>query len=229
MVRKHHNIAIIPARAGSKGLPGKNIALLMGKPLIQYTIEAAVGSRLFDIVLVTTDIQDLIQISNTLEVTVHKRIPQLCKDDVPLFPVIKDALVWAESNYFCRFDNIFTLQPTSPLRTAKHIVEAYALFKKARVSSLLSVQEERHSIWRSNRGVLTKVHKPIRNRQHTNPYYISNGAIFITKRNLILHGKSRTGGKVVVYTMDTPSSIDIHTLEDLELAHYYLTRSKSDE
>jgi len=216
------NIAIIPARGGSKGLPGKNIKDLCGKPLIHYTIDAANESKLFDKVVVTTDSQEISDVVGD-KCAVIRRLPKLATDDVPLAPVIIHALLEAEKRYACTFNVIWTLQPTSPLRNYRDISAANSVFQETRADSLISVQEETHSLWRFANGHIVSFYRPLINRQKAIPYYKGNGAIFISKRNVILRG-DRLGGKISIYLMDGVGSVDINELEDFNLAEYYIKR-----
>ena len=216
-------LAVIPARKGSKGLPNKNIKLLNGKPLLFHTIDAALECPFFDKVMVTTDSEEILNMCNDMCGT-HLRNEWLGLDDTPLAPVIFDALETAESRYQHMYNTIVTLQPTSPLRTSKHIIEACAQFERTKADSLLSVVEETHSLWGINNGEVEELYNPKVNRQTAIPYYLGNGAIFITKRDTLLKHENRLGDKIALYIMDARSSLDIHTLEDLELAEWHLKR-----
>ena len=219
------NIAIIPARAGSKGLKDKNISLLCGKPLICYTIEAALDVPFFDKVVVTTDsphVKEICKLYKSVEVI--DRPERLAGDDVPLVPVLVHALETIELREIKTYTNVFTLQPTSPLRTSDHILNAYSRFLADKAKSLISVEENLHSIWKYDGGEVSPMYYPKVNRQKAHPTYLGNGAIFISKRILIIMGRDRIGGKISLFPMDKVSSIDIHTKDDLELAEWYLKR-----
>lgn len=216
------NIAIIPARKGSKGLLNKNIALLKGKQLILYTLEEALKCTFIDKVVVTTDSEEVLSLARDYTPNLVWRPKELAVDNAPLAPTIIHALQRMELFYGKFFDNIITLQPTSPLRKAKHIREAFERFRKLACDSLLSVTEELHSIWASENGYAQPLVYSKINRQHSKPHYLGNGAIFITKRQILIDNKDRIGGNVGVHPMDTRSSLDIHTAEDLSLAEYYM-------
>ena len=220
------NLAIIPARSGSKGLKYKNIALLKGIPLIKYTLDAAFGCSFIDRVVVSTDSEEIKKVCENYTHLVVKREYGISDDKAPLAPVIIDALGKVESFYGRQFKNIITLQPTSPLRDAKEINYAYLRFKQLKADSMLSVTEELHSIWASENGYAEPLVYSKVNRQEARPHYLGNGAIFITSREILLENRDRIGGKVAIHPMSKINSIDIHTQEDLELAEYYLTRSK---
>ena len=118
-------VGIIPARGGSKGIPKKNICLLAGKPLLVYSIEAALNSKALSKVLVTTDSEEIAAIASSYEVEIVRRPKELAGDDVLTLPVLKHALQQIEGELIP--DKVVTLQPTSPLRLAKHIDDAVNL------------------------------------------------------------------------------------------------------
>lgn len=234
------NIAIIPARGGSKGIKFKNLAPLDGVPLIDYTIIAALKSEIFDLVVVSTEntmIRDYLDDSiNTLKewkqfVYVIKRKDELAKDETPIDPVIEQTLKDVQLEFDILYDNVFTLQVTSPLRNGHHIVKAFKIFNETKADSLVSVVEERHSIWKANdfNGFLEPVFRPMVNRQLIRPRYRGNGAITITKCDKLLNYGQRVVGRVVPFVMSERDSVDIHTKEDMDLAQYYLSRGGWDE
>jgi len=127
MSNKHKSkiLAIIPARGGSKGIPKKNIVNINGKPLIQYTIEVAKESKLIDRVIVSTDDDEIAEISEKLGAEVpFIRPAELAKDGTPTFPVIKHALKWLKENEKYKPELIVLLEPTFPLRTVEKVDEA---------------------------------------------------------------------------------------------------------
>lgn len=211
-------LAIIPARKGSKGLLHKNKKILRGKPLFIYTLDAALKSKIFDHIVVTSDDEDICKEADFRgQVDVIFRNPDLAQDNITLIPVILDALEQTEFEFKTEFETITTLQPTSPLRTHWDIIEAYKTFVDNKADSLISVCIEDHSIWKFYNGEFIPVRSITKNRQDEMPYYTGNGAIFITKRDILLQG-DRLGGKIVSYVMDKRSSLDIHTIDDLQEA-----------
>ncbi len=211
-----NHLAIIPARGGSKGLKDKNIAPLCGKPLISYTIEAAIESKVFDKIIVSTDSKKIADASKGVDILMRPKC--YATDKIPIMPVILHAL----ESYNEGYDIVTVLQPTSPLRTATHIKEAFKRFKDTKADSLLSVKEELHTIWKVNKGIVESVRSVEVNRQLLQPYYTGNGAIFITQFWVICGLGQRLGGQIELYPMDEVSSTDIHTKEDLDLASFYL-------
>jgi CMP-N,N'-diacetyllegionaminic acid synthase len=220
-------LAVIPAREGSKGLLGKNIAKLCGRELILYTVIAAIESQLFDNIVVTSDGDDIIKRCLPFSVSLHHRNKELAKDDTPLVDTVKDAVSAMESRFGETYDIIYTLQPTSPLRNAQHLKEATNLMESQGGDSLVSVVRELHSIWKINSfdNLVPLVYHKVNRQYVSERCYVSNGAIFITRRKILDQCNDRLGGKIIPYEMDAVSSIDIHSQEDLELASFYMRRT----
>jgi len=182
-----HNLAIIPARSGSKGLHDKNIKELNGKPLMAYSIEAALKSNLFDEVMVSTDSEKYAEIAQEHGASVpFLRSEELSGDKAGSWDVVKEVLNrYKEMGK--EFDTICLLQPTSPLRDAEDIKNAYNLYKERASVAVISVGEMEHSpLWsntlpddKSLAGFARfEVPKP---RQEIETYYRLNGAIYIVK------------------------------------------------
>ncbi len=220
-------VAIIPARGGSKGIVGKNKKLLIGKPLIQYTLDAALASSQFKLIIVSTDDQDIADLCLSQNVQVQFRPEHLCGDLVPTLPVLQHVI----SNSNIDIDAVMTLQPTSPLRTSQHIIEAIELFKQNHeADSLVSVVKVPHNF---NPESLMKIEgnylvnylevNPILRRQDKKTYFARNGAaIYITKRQQL--EKSIFGGKIIGYEMAAIDSLDIDNIEDWEMAELILSK-----
>ena len=115
MFNNNKILVVIPARGGSKGIPRKNIRLLDGKPLIAYSIEIAKASAYVDDIVVTTDDSEIALLSEKFGASVIRRSEELARDDIPLDPVIHDAVIRKEKLAFDEYDIVITLQPTSPL------------------------------------------------------------------------------------------------------------------
>lgn len=220
------SIGIIPARGGSKGIPNKNIYPVNGKPLIEYTIDAAKRSNLDEIV-VSTDSIEIANIVKKRGVKVIFRPPELAQDCTPTLPVLQHTLKELDD---C-FDFVVTLQPTSPFRRSEHINQAISLITNDNMAdSLVSVIQVPHnmvpeSIMCLNNGYLIDYQQhsntQILRRQDKGTYFARNGAaIYITKvkniRQFIF------GGKIIPYKMDFFSSLDIDSLDDILLAETLL-------
>lgn len=209
-------LGIIPARSGSKGIPKKNIKLLNGKPLIAYTIEAGLKSNLNKVV-VSTDCNEIADISKDYGCDVIMRPVNLARDETPTLPVLQDVIERLDE----KFDSVMTLQPTSPLRNYKHINEAMSLFKNHKdADSLVSVVEVTHSFMpnklMSFDGKYLSGDNKISRRQESQVMYARNGAaIYITKiKNL---KKFIFGGKIIPYVMKKTVSFDLDDKEDWEI------------
>lgn len=219
-------IAIIPARGGSKGLKDKNIRELNGKPLLAYSIEAAVSSRLFDTVHVSTDSKRYAEIAEAYGADEpFLRDAQNAGDSSSSWDAAREVL----HKYGRRgkhFDICVLLQPTSPLRTADDIKAAYALFRTKKADSLTSVTEVDHPIqWSfklddscSMRDFAASPHKNSR-RQDLEKHYRENGAIYIVGTSNILDSSFEFyTDRCAAYIMDRERSIDIDTLQDFIIA-----------
>lgn len=216
-----NKIAIIPARSGSKGLKDKNIIDLCGKPLISYSIEAALKSGLFERVIVSTDSEIYGEISEKYGAEVLYRDETLSNDKATTFMVIED--IFRKINQ--KIDYFVLLQPTSPMRTEKHVIEACEKFENniQKYDFLVSVKEAEHS------AVLVK---PIEDddslkhfdtdfsnyRRQSYKEYSPNGAIFIGKPDAYLKRKHFFGDKSIAYKMSDVDSVDIDNVLDYELA-----------
>jgi len=140
-------IAIIPARGGSKRLPGKNIKLLADKPLIAWTIEAALESKVFDHVFVSTDCDEIAQVAKTFGAEVpFLRPAEIATDTATTNDVVTHLVEWFEKEYNRAVTTVAILQPTSPLRNAKNVQEAFALMGNEDTKAVVSVCELEYPI-----------------------------------------------------------------------------------
>ncbi len=216
-----NKIAIIPARSGSKGLKNKNIIDVCGKPLLAYSIEAALKSDCFDKVILSTDSEEYARIGKQYGAEVMMRGKELSDDKATTFMVIADILMRIEEKY----DYFMLLQPTSPLRTEKHIKEAVEQFENhySQFDFLVSVKDAEHA------SVLVK---PIEDdlslkhfdtdfsiyRRQGYKDYSPNGAIFIAKPQAYLEQKHFFGLRSMAYKMNKIDSVDIDDELDYKFA-----------
>ncbi len=221
-------IAIIPARGGSKGVIGKNIKLLNGKPLIAYTIEAALNSKKIDRVIVSTDYEDIKEISVQYGAEVPFLRPDfLATDTASSLDVFQYTLNRLEQEEQTEFENFVVLQPTSPLRTTTHIDQAIALFEEKKAKAVVSYCKEQHSVfWHKfldNDGKLVSVFDGnfVKNRQEMKPSFYPNGAIYVFDKKYIFSTKDFTEN-CYAYIMDRKYSVDIDTLDDFAYAEFLL-------
>lgn len=220
------NIAIIPARGGSKRLPNKNILPLAGKPLIVWTIEAALDSQLFDMVLVSTDSQAIADVSMSAGATVpFLRPAELASDMATTNDVISHMVEWVEVQHG-PVTNVTLLQPTSPLRDADNIKEAMALYAEKQASAVISVCELDHPIQYCNRlssdfsmngFIPTTANK---RSQDLEPFYRLNGAIYIFSRRFVGALSEIYSDGAFAYVMDKNSSVDIDDEFDFKMAEF---------
>jgi len=223
---KERIIAIIPARSGSKGLKDKNIRLLNGKPLLAYSIEVAVESGLFDTVHVSTDSEEYAKIASAYGADEpFLREKKNAGDASSSWDVVREVLK-AYKKIGKEFDLCFLLQPTSPLRTAEDLKEAYKLFKDKNAASLTSVTEVDHPVqWcfkldvtRSMKDFASSKYKDYR-RQDLEKYYRENGAIYIVGISEITDPSfDFYTDRCVAYVMGRERSVDIDTLQDFVCA-----------
>lgn len=223
------SIAIIPARSGSKGLPDKNIKLLHDKPLLAYSIEVAEKSGLFDCIHVSTDSERYEEIAREYGADVpFLRNEELSGDTAGSWDVVR----WVLGQYAARgqrFDMVTLLQPTSPLREAEDIKQAYHLFEEKAADAVVSVCEMDHSPLWSNTlpedgsmdGFLDQVADA--GRQQLPTYYRINGAIYMLRTALLAEGAPglyREG--TYAYVMPKERSVDIDDALDFAIAETIL-------
>lgn len=222
-------IAIIPARGGSKRLPGKNIKLLGGKPLIAWTIEAAIKSNVFDHVFVSTDSEEIASVSRDYGAKVpFLRPAELSSDTATTNDVVTHLINWFERKYSHEVSNICILQPTSPLRNAEHITDAFDEMKTKYAKAIVSVCELEYPIQFCNQlgvdGSMAGFIEPndVKRTQDLDPIYRLNGAIYIFDRSYVNRMNELYSIGTFAYIMDSKSSIDIDTQMDFSLAAFYL-------
>lgn len=220
-------IAIIPARSGSKGLKDKNIIDLCGKPLMAYSIEAAIQSGLFEHVIVSTDSERYAEISRLYGAEVMMRGEMFSNDKATTYMVLEDIL---KNRLTEPVDYFVLLQPTSPLRNARHIKEAVEKFeiKISDFDFLVSVKESEHAKVLVNPidedGSLKYFDLDFSNyRRQGYKDYSPNGAIFIGKPGAYLKQKHFFGAKALSYVMTAEDSVDIDGALDLIVAQAILS------
>ncbi|TDX84098.1 cytidylyltransferase domain-containing protein [Epilithonimonas xixisoli] len=225
-------IAIIPARGGSKGLPGKNIKLLNGKPLIAYTIDAALNAKKISRVIVSTDDAEIAEIAKNYGAEIPFMRPDfLANDNAKSIDVYNYTIERLETEENTDINEIVVLQPTSPLRTAQHIDEAIDTYLEKNADSVISYCKEDHPIfWHkfiTEDGKFEEIFSNDyqKNRQDIRSTYHPNGAIYILKKDVLLSGNYYNEGSYA-YIMDKNVSIDIDTQEDFELAQWQMTKKE---
>lgn len=211
-------LAIIPARGGSKGVPKKNIRNFKGKPLIAWTIKAAQESSLIKDVILSSDDPEIIKTAKIFNCKVpFVRDIELALDETSSYEVVLDAIERVPN-----FDWIVLLQPTSPLRTAKHIDDAIKLcLQEERMSCASVTQVSQNPLWMYKMGKRNGL-KPVisgatpKRRQDLPNFYRLNGAIYIANINWLKDNGTFVNEQTVGYVMDAKSSLDIDSEKDFD-------------
>lgn len=230
MIKGKTILAIIPARGGSKGLPGKNIKEIAGKPLIAWTIEEAKKSKYIDRLILSSEDEEIIEVAQKWGCEVpFVRPKELAQDDTSGIEPVIHAIKTLPENY----DYVCLLQPTSPLRKVNYIDDAIELITKLNANSLVSVKKVKENpYWMfeiDNNNILNKFINegiPIR-RQYLKDLYILNGAIYISGTDFLIKNKSFLTDTTIAYEMNEFSSVDIDEENDFELAEFYLTKKNN--
>ena len=225
-------LVIIPARGGSKGIPNKNIKLLAGKPLIQYTIDVA--CELFDDerICVTTDSEKIIDVVTKMGLKVpFKRPEYLATDTATTHDVILDAIEYYQKNTSIAFDTIILLQPTSPFRNSTHIQAAMLEFNKD-LDAVFSVKETKANPYyvlkeEDNKGFLVSSKQgSFTRRQDCPKVYELNGAIYIISLKALQLQKMSEFKRVKKYIMSEKDSVDIDEPLDWVVAESIILNGK---
>lgn len=222
MYKNKKILALIPARGGSKGLPGKNIRPLLNKPLIAWTIEAALRSSFLDKVVVSSNDEAILNIALQYKAEVIKRPMALSADNSLTIDAVKHALgILADRGFMP--DSVVVLQPTSPLRNNEDIDTAIKLFYTHKCISLVSVCKD-NPCW--SLRIKNEYIKPLFNwsflnnkrRQDLPELYRINGAIYISTAKGIKLRCSLLSKDTFAYVMPQDRSVDIDNKVDLEFA-----------
>ncbi len=222
-------LAIIPARGGSKGLPGKNIKLLGTKPLLYYTTAAAKDSKLLFKTIVSTDDYEIAEVAKNLEIEVpFLRPSHLAQDKVPTIDVVVDVLKWYK-NQDITFDAVCILQPTTPFRESGFIDKAIQKFIDSDTDSLISVLPVPHEYnphWcfevndKQELYIATGDDKIISRRQDLPKTFHRDGSVYLTKSSVILEQKSLYGGSIAYIESNLQNYVNIDTQTDWDKAEF---------
>jgi len=217
--------ALIPARGGSKGIPKKNLKLLAGRPLILYAINAAKESKLVDEIWVSSDNQEILNFSIDYGVNILHRPSNLSNDDISAIPVVSHFIEQLPNSAHEHNALILYLQPTSPLRTSLHIDESISEMFEANLASVMSIVEADKSPFKAFKiddsgKLISLFDERLSNarRQDLPSCFYPNGAIygFRISEFKVRNGFPSNGS--YPYLMSRDESVDIDTLEDVELA-----------
>lgn len=228
-------LAIIPARGGSKGIPGKNLVNLAGKPLIAYTLNAAKMARSISKIVVSTDDIEIAEVSKKYGGEVpFMRPPELASDDSPAIDTYLYTIERLKNEFHQMHEEFLVLQPTSPLRTVEDIENAIHIFRDKKADSLISVTKADHPPFWARRidenGVLRYYLQNTgidnKNRQNYPVTYLPNGSVFIFRYSLLVKHKSYYSEGTYPYVMPKERSVDIDDEIDLRYAEYLLEFNK---
>lgn len=208
MEAKMKILAVIPARAGSKGIPNKNIRIVAGHPLIYYSIKNAKSSRYITDVIVSTDSPEVRIIATQMGVNVKWRSAELCGDAVTLDAVVADAIPEGEWDY------VITMQPTSPTLKVSTLDLAIEYAVQNRLDTVISAINAPHLSWGEKDGKKVPNYSERLNRQYLPPCYMETGAFVISRASVVTE-KTRIGESVDIYEVPEDESQDVDTFADL--------------
>lgn len=231
MTSKMKILALIPARGGSKSVPRKNIAQIAGKPLLAYTTQEALKVETITDLIVSTDDPEIASIARSLGVMApFMRPAELATDSAQTAPVLRHGLLEMEARLGRRYDAVMLLQPTTPLRLARHIEFAINMLVENDCDSVVSVVSvEGNHPFRMKRLVENRLinfmdqgFEDMRPRQVLPPVYIRNGAIYLSRRNVIADQERVVGDVCFGFEMSAEESVNIDNQLDFKLAESLL-------
>ncbi|MBI2824147.1 MAG: acylneuraminate cytidylyltransferase family protein [Planctomycetia bacterium] len=224
-------LGVVTARGGSKGIPRKNTTLVAGRPLLAYTAAAALAAKRLARVVLSTDDEEIAQVGRDCGLEVpFRRPPELARDDTPSLPVVQDVVRRLEASGD-RFDAIFTLQPTNPLRLASDIDGAIDLLERTGADAVISFVDvgERHParmkfITDEGRVVDPPFAETFegQRRQELPKLYLRDGSVYLTRRDVLMNDNSFKGLDCRAWLMPVERSCNVDTPFDLYLVERLL-------
>lgn len=220
-------LAIIPARGGSKGVPRKNLVLLRGRPLIEYSIEVAQNSTLIDEVLLSTDDDEIAGVGSRLGLDVSYRRPsELAQDTTSMIDSLEHGLHWFEMTRGELPDEVLLLQPTSPLRSVQDVDDAIVLFHESEAKFLVSVHAMGEHpceciVGHKDRWeyLVNPPNGSVRRQDYKTDFFFINGAIYLAKTKALLSQRSFISPQeTVMFPMPRERGLDVDTKLDLVIA-----------
>lgn len=225
-------LGIVPARGGSKGIPRKNLVSLCGRPLIAYTIEAALGAQMLTRLIVSTEDEEIAGVAMSLGADVpFRRPPELASDDARSLPVVQHAVRQVEDEEGSRYDVIVMLQPTTPLRTSQDIDEGIRLLLDSGADSVVSVVDVgAHHPFRMKRidddgrliNFVDQGFEDMRPRQELPRVYIRSGDLYISRRAVVMEQSTLVGTDCRAVVIQEERAVNIDTPLDLLRAEQVL-------
>jgi CMP-N-acetylneuraminic acid synthetase len=215
-------VALVPLRAGSKGIPKKNIKTIAGKPLAAWVLEAATQCPTIDTVYVSTESEEIAKVVSelALNITVIKRPSELATDEASTEAVMLHFMEQIE------FDILITIQATSPLLKPENLREALNKFQENEFDSMLSAVRSKRFFWNEDGTPIN--YNPIKRprRQEFKGSLMENGAFYITRRKILDEQYCRLGGKIGVYEMDSTQELEIDEPSDWEVIERLLLKKQ---
>jgi len=218
-------LAVVPARGGSKGIPRKNLALVAGEPLIVHTLREALGSRLIDELVVSSDDPEILDLAALAGARTIVRPAILALDESPT----EDALIHVLDAIGEEPEYVVTLEPTSPLRTAASIDACIELARANRADTVMTVVETRAVLGRLEGGLFRPLFpSQARRRQDREPLYTESSTIYVTRASHLRATRSVIGPNLYALVVSAEEALDINTNADLLMAEALLgARSKA--
>jgi spore coat polysaccharide biosynthesis predicted glycosyltransferase SpsG len=215
---------MVPARAGSKTIPKKNIRILAGKPLIVHVLESIRAISEKEQVIVSTDDEDIMEIAGDYAV-IHDRSESNADDMATLDDVAFEVAEFLKIKRGASDDDIFiTVQPTSPFIKSSTIQRAIEKQKLPNCESVLTVKDDRHLRWTINDGLAEPLFRERVNRQQMQPVFSETGGVITTTIGLLLKNRTRIGKKISLIEVDEREGLDIDTFSDWALAEYWMNK-----
>ncbi|MGE4420165.1 MAG: hypothetical protein AB7D38_10105 [Sulfurimonas sp.] len=212
------NIALVPARCGSKSIKLKNIKLLGGKPLIYWVLKALNDSEIIDNIFVATDckkIADTVISLNLKKVSIYNRLAENARDESSTESLLLEFLTAIKPD---KEDNIFLVQATSPMLQSSDITKAYNHYIQTQSDSLLTCTRTKRFFWNEDATPINYDFKNRPRRQDFAGTLVENGALYINKVSNIIKFKNRLSGKIAIYEMPEYSAVDIDEEDDWIIA-----------
>lgn len=225
-----HILGVVPARSGSRGIPGKNLRPLAGKPLLAYAAEAARQSGVIDRVVLSTDAEEIAKVGREVGLEVlFLRPPELATDETPMQPTVAHAVAQVEATGWSP-EVIVLLQPTAPLRRGDHIARAVELLAETGASSVVSVVEiPQHfnpqyamKIARGRLEPYLPEGRSVARRQDVEPAYSRDGTVYVVRRDVVMHENDLYGSDCRPIVLSAHESLNIDTDEDWAAAELRL-------
>ena len=225
-------LGVVPARGGSKGVPGKNIRPVLGKPLIAYAIECGLESPSVDHLIVTTDSPQIASIAREYGADVpFMRPAELSADTTPMLPVLLHAITEAEGHYNEKVDAIVLLDPTGPLRAVDDVEQCIKLLRDSSCDAVVSGNTAHRNPYFNmavqNNGyvrLMAQASEPVGRRQDCPVVYDLNTVVWVYSRRAIMEERARIPERTLLYLVSPERAIDIDTDLDFEILEFLMSR-----